>query len=121
DGVTMKGYLVRPANATGELPGVIVVHENRGLNPHTMDVARRFALEGFVALAPDYLSPQGGTPQDEDKAREVFGSVNRDQLTGLSVASLDYLEGLDSTNSKIGAIGFCFGGGLVNQLAVASP
>ena len=121
DGVTMKGYLVRPANAAGELPGVIIIHENRGLNPHTKDVARRFALEGFVALAPDYLSAQGGTPDNEDQARDMFRSLERAKLTGNSVASLDYLEAHPATNSKIGAVGFCFGGGLANQLAVASP
>ena len=120
-GGDMKGYLVRPADATGKLPAVIVIHENRGLNPHIKDVARRMALEGFVALAPDFLSPSGGTPADEDKAREMIGALDGKQTVDNAVATVTYLEGNDLTTGKAGAIGFCWGGGMVNKLAVASP
>ncbi|MGV8936402.1 MAG: dienelactone hydrolase family protein [Allorhizobium sp.] len=117
----MKGYLVTPKDASGALPAVIVIHENRGLNPHIRDVARRMALEGFVALAPDFLSPVGGTPADEDKAREMFSSLDMPATIRNGEASRAYLATLTGTNGKVGAIGFCWGGGLVNQLAVASP
>lgn len=117
----MKGYLVTPKDASGPLPAVIVIHENRGLNPHIRDVARRMALEGFVALAPDFLSPSGGTPSDEDKAREMFSSLDMAATVKNAEASRAYLATLAGTNGKVGAIGFCWGGGLVNQLAVASP
>ena len=120
-GGDMKGYLVRPADASGKLPAVIVIHENRGLNPHIKDVARRMALEGFVALAPDFLSPAGGTPADEDKAREMIGALDGKQTVDNAVATVAYLEGNDITTGKAGAIGFCWGGGMVNKLAVASP
>ncbi|OBZ92691.1 carboxymethylenebutenolidase [Pararhizobium polonicum] len=120
-GGDMKGYLVRPADASGKLPAVIVIHENRGLNPHIKDVARRMALEGFVALAPDFLSPAGGTPADEDKAREMIGALDAKQTVDNAAATVTYLEGNDITTGKAGAIGFCWGGGLVNKLAVASP
>jgi carboxymethylenebutenolidase len=120
-GGDMKGYLVRPADATGKLPAVIVIHENRGLNPHIKDVARRMALEGFVALAPDFLSPAGGTPADEDKARDMIGALDGKQTVDNAVATVTYLEGNDTTTGKAGAIGFCWGGGMVNKLAVASP
>lgn len=120
-GGDMKGYLVRPADAAGKLPAVIVIHENRGLNPHIKDVARRMALEGFVALAPDFLSPAGGTPADEDKAREMIGALDGKQTVDNAVATVTYLEGNDLTTGKAGAIGFCWGGGMVNKLAVASP
>ena len=117
----MKGYLVRPAAASDRLPAVIVIHENRGLNPHIRDVARRMALEGFVALAPDYLPPLGGTPEDEEKAREMFGQLDRAGVAANGVATVDFLEKLGLTNGKVGAVGFCWGGGTVNDLAVASP
>ncbi len=117
----MKGYLAIPKNAAGPLPAVIVVHENRGLNPHIKDVARRMALEGFVALAPDFLSPVGGTPADEDKAREMFSSLDMPATIKNAEATRVYLAGLKASNGKVGIIGFCWGGGLVNQLAVASP
>jgi carboxymethylenebutenolidase len=96
----MKGYLVRPADAAGELPAVIVIHENRGLNPHIRDVARRMALEGFAALAPDYLAPLGGTPVDEDKAREMFGQLDRAAVAANGVATVAFLEGHELTNGK---------------------
>ena len=117
----MKGYLVHPADQSGKLPAVIVIHENRGLNPHIRDVARRLALEGFVALAPDFLSPQGGTPADEDKAREMFGAMDAAQTIANGVATVAFLKASDLTNGKVGAVGFCWGGGLVNTLAVNAP
>ncbi|NKN38624.1 dienelactone hydrolase family protein [Agrobacterium sp. a22-2] len=117
----MKGYLVTPKEASGPLPAVIVIHENRGLNPHIRDVARRMALEGFVALAPDFLSPAGGTPADEDKAREMFSTLDMAATVNNGEATRAYLASLDGANGKVGAIGFCWGGGLVNRLAVASP
>lgn len=117
----MKGYLVRPADSTGKLPAVIVIHENRGLNPHIRDVARRIALEGFVALAPDYLSPLGGTPPDEEKAREMFGQLDAAQTVANGVATVAFLKGHEGGNGKVGAVGFCWGGGTVNTLAVNAP
>lgn len=117
----MKGYLVRPADQSGDLPAVIVVHENRGLNPHIRDVARRMALEGFVALAPDFLSPLGGTPQDEDQARAMFQQLDAAQTRANGVATVSYLQGLDGSNGNVGAIGFCWGGATVNSIAVGSP
>jgi carboxymethylenebutenolidase len=117
----MKGYLVTPAEQSGPLPAVIVIHENRGLNPHIKDVARRMALEGFVALAPDFLSPLGGTPEDEDKAREMIGQLDNPQRIANSVATVNFLEAHEATNGNVGAVGFCWGGGAVNDLAVNSP
>ena len=120
-GGEMKGYLALPKDAAGPLPGVIVIHENRGLNPHIKDVARRMALEGFVALAPDFLSPEGGTPADEDKAREMFSSLDMGATVANAKATEAFLAGHEKVNGKVGAIGFCWGGGMVNRLAVASP
>lgn len=117
----MKGYLVRPADMTGKLPAVIVIHENRGLNPHIRDVARRMALEGFIALAPDFLSPSGGTPTDEDKAREMIGALDAGETNADAVATVAFLEQHAQSTGKVGAIGFCWGGGLVNRLAVNAP
>jgi carboxymethylenebutenolidase len=116
----MKGYLVRPKDAAAPLGAVIVIHENRGLNPHTRDVARRMALEGFIALAPDFLSPAGGTPENEDQAREMIGALDRDATTANAEASLSYLAGLEESSGNVGAIGFCWGGGLVNRFATKS-
>jgi carboxymethylenebutenolidase len=117
----VQGYLVRPADAAGALPGVAVIHENRGLNPHIEDVARRMALEGFVALAPDFLSPQGGTPQDEDQAREMIGQLDRQLTLRNALAAVDYLQAQEATTDRVGVVGFCWGGALANQLAVNSP
>lgn len=117
----MKGYLVHPADQNGKRGTVIVIHENRGLNPHIRDVARRVALEGFVALAPDFLSPLGGTPADEDKAREMFGQLDAAQTVANEVATVAFLKGDQLGNGKVGAVGFCWGGGAVNDLAVTSP
>lgn len=117
----MKGYLARPAEAGGKLGSVIVIHENRGLNPHIRDVARRIALEGFIALAPDFLSPLGGTPPDEDKARDMFNQLAPEQAIADGVATVGYLKKIDGGNGKVGVVGFCWGGGLVNDLAVNAP
>ena len=117
----MKGYLVRPKDAAGKLGGVIVIHENRGLNPHIRDVARRMALEGFIALAPDFLSPLGGTPENEDKARDMFTNLDPALTAANAEASLVYLAKLEGANGKVGAVGFCWGGGLINRFATISP
>ena len=116
----MKGYLAYPSEG-GPFPTVIVIHENRGLNPHIKDVARRMALEGFLALAPDYLSDLGGTPADEEAARGLFGQLQQADVTANGVATIAWLQGHEKSNGKVGAIGFCWGGGTVNDLAVASP
>jgi carboxymethylenebutenolidase len=120
-GGVMKGYLVEPKNPPGKLGAVIVIHENRGLNPHIRDVARRIALEGFVALAPDFLSLQGGTPEDEDKARDMFGKLDPVVTVANAEATVTYLSKLAGTNGKVGVVGFCWGGGVVNRLATKSP
>jgi len=120
DGGDMLGYLARPAEG-GPFGAVIMVHENRGLNPHIKDVARRMALEGFLVLAPDYLSDQGGTPADEDAARGLFGNLNAADLAADGVATIAWLKSREDCNGKVGAMGFCWGGGTVNNLAVASP
>lgn len=120
-GGEMKGYLVVPKDTAGPLPAVIVIHENRGLNAHIRDVARRMALEGFVALAPDFLSPLGGTPENEDQAREMFSRLDMAATVANGEATRAFLSADDRTNGKVGAIGFCWGGGLVNRLAIASP
>jgi carboxymethylenebutenolidase len=118
DGQPMSGYLARLKDATGKLPAVIVIHENRGLNPHVKDVDRRMALEGFLALAPDFLTPAGGTPEDEEKAREMIGALDRPATIANAVATVQFLKNHELSNGKVGAIGFCWGGGMVNQTAV---
>jgi carboxymethylenebutenolidase len=117
----LKGYLVKPKDAAGKLPTVIVIHENRGLNPHIKDVTRRMAAEGFIALGLDYLSPMGGTPTDEDKGREMIGQLKQPDVIAYSKAVVAYLKGRPDSNGKVGAIGFCWGGGAVNNLAVNEP
>ena len=117
----MKGYLVSPAEAAGKLPAVIVIHENRGLSPHIRDVARRFALDGFLALAPDFLSPAGGTPDDEDQARDMTAKLDPAQTIANAAATVAFLKQHSSSNGKVGAVGFCWGGGVVNRLAVNAP
>ena len=117
----MRGYLVRPAGASGKLSGVLVVHENRGLNPHIEDIARRIALEGFMAFAPDALAPLGGYPGDEDKARDLFAKLDPQKVREDFVAAAEYLKGRPDCTGKIGVVGFCFGGGIVNVLATRLP
>ncbi len=113
-----SGYLVKP-KAAGIYPGVVVIHENRGLNPHIKDVTRRMALEGFVALAPDYLDALGGTPDDANKARDMIGTLKPDAIVATSMAALAAVKSNGGSNGKSGAMGFCWGGGAVNALAVA--
>jgi carboxymethylenebutenolidase len=117
----LRGYLVRPKRAFGRLPAVLVVHENRGLNPHIEDVARRIALERFMVFAPDALFPLGGYPGDEDKARELFGQLDQAKTQEDFVAAAHYLARHPRTNSKLGVVGFCYGGGMVNLLATRLP
>src|SRR5688500_1997554 len=113
----MRGYLVRPAKATGKLPGVLVIHENRGLNPHIEDVTRRFALENFIAFAPDALFPLGGYPGNEDSARELFSKLDQTKTREDFIAATAFLKARPESTGKFGAVGFCYGGGMVNFLA----
>jgi len=117
----LRGYLVQPAKAKGKLPTVLVVHENRGLNPHIEDIARRLALDGFIAFAPDALFPFGGYPGDEDKARELFQKLDQTRTRADFVAAADILKKLPEGNGKVGAVGFCYGGGVSNFLATRIP
>lgn len=119
-GGKMTGYFAKPATAKAKLPGVMVIHENRGLNAHIEDVARRLALAGFFVVAPDFLSSSGGTPADEDKAREMIGKVDYKQVIGQGVATIVRLKTLENTNGKAGTVGFCWGGAMVNQVALAA-
>jgi len=116
----ISGYLVR-AKAKGKRPAIVVIHENRGLNPHIEDVARRLALEGFLALSPDLLSLVGGTPPSEDAARDLHTKMNREEAIAASVAAVSYLGKHEEATGKVGAVGFCFGGGVVNRMATDSP
>jgi carboxymethylenebutenolidase len=115
---SIKGYLARPANTSGKIPAVIVVHENRGLNPYVEDVARRFALANFIAYAPDGLTSVGGYPGDDEKGAAAFRNVNQAKMTEDFVAAAKWVKARPESNGKLGAIGFCFGGGIVNTLAV---
>ena len=116
-----RAYVVRPASAGGKLPVVLVVHENRGLNPHIEDIARRLALDGFIAFAPDALFPLGGYPGDEDKARELFGKLDQAKTREDFIAAAGVARAISGGNGKLGAVGFCFGGGVVNMLATRLP
>ena len=118
---SMKGYLARPANASGKLPGILVVHENRGLNPHIEDIARRLALDGYMAFAPDALTPLGGYPGDEDKARELFPKLDQSKTREDFVAAANLLKARPDCTGKIGVVGFCYGGGMAHTLAVRLP
>ncbi|HUR22173.1 MAG TPA: dienelactone hydrolase family protein [Vicinamibacterales bacterium] len=119
---TMKGYLVRPAKAAGKLPGIVVIHENRGLNPHIEDIARRLALENFIAFAPDALTPLGGYPAGgEDEARTLFGKLDQAKTNEDMVAAAGFLQKHAECTGRIGAVGFCWGGGKVNLLATRMP
>jgi carboxymethylenebutenolidase len=117
---TINGYFVRPAEP-GKRGTVIVIHENRGLNPHIRDVARRMALEGYNAFAVDMLSRDGGTPEDADKARDMIGKLDPELNAQRLVAAVPFFAAHPEGNGKVGAVGFCWGGGMVNQLAVRSP
>jgi carboxymethylenebutenolidase len=115
-----SGYFAKPS-AEGKYPGVLVIHENRGLNPHTKDTARRMAAEGFAALAVDYLHGLGGTPEDADKARDMIGTLTPEGINATSVAALAAVKANPASNGKSGAVGFCWGGATVGALAVADP
>lgn len=114
----LRGYLVRPKGSPrGKLPGILVIHENRGLNPHIEDITRRIALDNFIAFAPDALSPLGGYPGDEDKARTLFQQLSQDKSRADFIAAANVLRSHPNCQGKIGAVGFCWGGGMVNYLA----
>ncbi|WP_312602333.1 YghX family hydrolase [Pseudomonas luteola] len=117
----VRGYLVRPAQAKGKVPGIVVAHENRGLNPYIEDVARRLAKAGFVALAPDGLSSVGGYPGNDDKGRELQQTVDPEKLMNDFFAAVEWLMGHELTTGKVGITGFCYGGGVANAAAVAYP
>lgn len=117
----VRGYLVKPTAAKGKLPAVLVVHENRGLNPHIEDVARRIALDHFIAFAPDALFPLGGYPGDEDKARELFQKLDQTKTREDFVAAAEYLQKHPEATGKVGVVGFCYGGGIANLLATRVP
>jgi carboxymethylenebutenolidase len=119
-GTPISGYLAR-LKAKGKRPAVIVIHENRGLNPHIQDIARRIALEGFLSLAVDMLSPLGGTPADEDKARDMIGTLKPDETAKQLAAAVPFLEQHAESTGKVGIVGFCWGGGIVNRVAVLAP
>ena len=116
-----SGYLVKPAKASGDIPAVLVVHENRGLNPHIEDITRRLALDGYLAFAPDALFTLGGYPGDEDKARDLFGKLDQAKVKADFLAAAQLLKTQAGTNGRVGAVGFCFGGSVVNWLATQWP
>lgn len=118
---SIKGYLVRPADAGGKLPGVVVVHENRGLNPYIEDVARRLGAAGYLTLAPDGLTPKGGYPGNDDDGRRLQAELDRGKLLEDFVAAVEHLQSHSDCTGKVGAVGFCFGGGVCNALAVRIP
>lgn len=120
-GGTIKALLSMPADAKGKLGGVVVVHENRGLNPHIEDIGRRVALAGFISVAPDALTPLGGYPGTDDKGREMQSKRNRNEMLEDFIAAYDYLKSNSNCSGKIGAVGFCFGGWIVNMMAVRIP
>lgn len=117
----MRGYLVRPASAAGKLPAVVVVHENRGLNPYIEDVARRLGIAGFLALAPDALTPLGGYPGNDDQGREMQAKRDSEEMTEDFIAAAQLLQKHPLGNGKVGVVGFCYGGGIANTLAVRIP
>jgi carboxymethylenebutenolidase len=118
---SIRGLFAKPANLTAKLPGILVIHENRGLNPYIEDVARRFAVERFIAFAPDGLTSVGGFPGDDEKGAALFRQVDGTKMMEDFVASAEWLKKHPNCTGKIGAVGFCFGGGIVNQLAVRLP
>src|SRR6476620_1343096 len=115
---SIKGYVVRPAKASGKLPAALVIHENRGLNPYIEDVARRFAVADFIAFAPDGLTSVGGYPGDDEKGAAAFRTVDGMKMTEDFVAAAKWLKARPESNGKLGAVGFCFGGGIVNQMTI---
>jgi carboxymethylenebutenolidase len=117
----VRGLLVRPAQARGPLPAVLVVHENRGLNPHIEDIARRLALADFIAYAPDALAPLGGYPGDQDRAREMFPRLDQVKTRQDFLAAATALKSLPGANGRVGVVGFCYGGGIANWLATQWP
>ena len=117
----MRGYLTRPAGAEHKLPGVVVIHENRGLNPYIEDVARRLAVAGFMAFAPDALTPLGGYPGNDDDGRTMQRERDGDEMTEDFIAAVEFLQSHPDCTGKVGAVGFCFGGGMVMQLALRIP
>ncbi len=117
---TMQGLLARPV-AAGKRPGIVVIHENRGLNPHIRDVTRRFALEGFLAYGIDALTPEGGTPADEDRAREMIGALAAERAAARLAAGVAALARHPECSGKVGTVGYCWGGGMVNRIAVLNP
>jgi carboxymethylenebutenolidase len=118
---TMRGYLAKPASPDGKWPGVVVYHENRGLNPYIEDVARRLAVENFVAFAPDALTPLGGFPGDDEKAAQLFGQLDQKKTIEDLIAAAGFLKSRPECTGKIGAVGFCYGGTIVNTLATRMP
>lgn len=117
----VRGYLVRPAKVDGKLPAVLVIHENRGLNPHIEDIARRVALDNFIAFAPDALYPLGGYPADEDKAREIFPKLDQTKTLEDFIAAFKWLKNHPNSSGSVGAVGFCYGGSTTNTLATRIP
>jgi len=120
DGVTTRYYHAQPKSPDGPLPVIVVIHENRGLTPHIKDVARRLALAGFIANAPDFLSPAGGTPVDEDKARELIGQLDMAATVATGVRALKVFADMPDTNHRVGVVGFCWGGAMVDRVAIAA-
>lgn len=120
-GGSIKGLLSKPADAKGKLPGIVVVHENRGLNPYIEDVGRRAALEGFISLAPDALTPLGGYPGNDDDGRALQRQRDRDEMLEDFIAAYDYLKSQSDCTGKVGVVGFCFGGWISNMMAVHIP
>jgi carboxymethylenebutenolidase len=118
---SIKGYLVRPASTTGKFPAVLVVHENRGLNPYVEDVARRLGTANFMAFAPDGLTSVGGYPGDDEQGAALFGKVDRPKMIEDFVAAANWLKARPESTGRLGAVGFCFGGGIANTLAVRIP
>ena len=116
-----QGYLCRPVRAAGKLPGILVIHENRGRNPYIEDVARRFAVAGYLSLAPDALTPFGGWPGNDDEGRALQRKLDPQEMFRNWVAGFKYLKTHPDCNGRVGAVGFCYGGGVVNQLAVTQP
>jgi carboxymethylenebutenolidase len=118
---SLKAYVAKPAGATGKLPSVLVIHENRGLNPHIEDITRRIALDGYLAMAPDALAPLGGYPGDEDKARALFAKLDQSKTRQDMLASAKALMGRTDSTGRVGVVGFCYGGGIAHMLSTQMP